>query len=162
MRTGIQSSRYGSQQSTRSEANHSYYMGGHSGFLEHQEKSEVNASHMNLALVGKFSSHPPTTLKFGNQGSESWKAGGLRPTIDGVMGSKPLGIDEVAKSQLVIGISGTQSFTLARGIVRSAVSRAIASVTARDVHSLLGLVTTVKVVHADLFAQFVQRTAEHG
>ena len=86
----------------------------------------------------------------------------MRPTIDGVMGSKPLGIDEVAKSQLVIGISGTQSFTLARGIVRSAVSRAIASVTARDVHSLLGLVTTVKVVHADLFAQFVQRTAEHG
>ena len=62
---------------------------------------EVNASHMNLAFVGKFSSHPPTTLKFGNQGSESWKAGGLRPTIDGVMGSKPLGIDEVAKSQLV-------------------------------------------------------------
>ena len=55
MRTGIQSSRYGSQQSTRSEANHSYYMGGHSDFLEHQEKSEVNASHMNLAFVGKFS-----------------------------------------------------------------------------------------------------------
>ena len=55
MRTGIQSSRYGSHQSTRSEANHSYYMGGHSDFLEHQEKSEVNASHMNLAFVGKFS-----------------------------------------------------------------------------------------------------------
>ena len=41
------------------------------------------------------------------------------------------------------GISGTQLFTLARGIVRSAVSRAIASVTTRDVHSLLGLVTIV-------------------
>ena len=137
-------------------------MGDHSDSLEHQEKSEVNASHMNLALVGKFSSHPPTILKFGNQGSESWKAGGVRPTIGGVMGSMPLGVDEVAESQLVIGISGTQSFTLARGIVRSAVSRATASVTTRGVHSLLGLVATVKVVHAGLFAQFVHRTAEHG
>ena len=55
MRTWIQSRRYGSQQITRSEANHSCYMGDHSDSLEHQEKSEVNASHMNLALVGKFS-----------------------------------------------------------------------------------------------------------